>query len=116
PSVSLAKRASSPQRSGGTDTVRRGPSPSAATPKRSCILARAWSWITRSVDLGGGRGAPARLVEVRDLVLQQEQPVQQRLRRGRAARDVDVHRDHPVHTLDHVVAVAEGTARVGARA
>ena len=92
----------------GTVTARAGPSPVGATPSLSWITARAWSGVTGSVDLGRGRGALARLPEVRDLVLQDEEPVEERLRRRRAARHVDVHRHHAIHALHHVVAVAEG--------
>src|SRR5688500_2900508 len=94
-----------------------GDSPSTCTPlKRSPINALAWSRVTTSVDLRVGRGAFARASEMGDLLLQQQQPVEQRLRRRWTARHVDVDRNDPVYTLHDEVAVAKRSARVGAGA
>src|SRR3972149_11518752 len=92
------------------------PAPDAVTPNRSWTSPRACSGVGTLVGLLGGRGALARLAEVGDLLLELEQAVEERIRRRRAARHVDVHRDHAVHALDDVVAVAERPARIRAGA
>src|SRR4030095_17093387 len=89
--------------------------PTCAPPKRSPIKVFACSWVTASIDPRVGSGAFASAPEWRDLLLKQQQAVQQRLRRRRTSRDVHVHWNDPVHTLDDVIAVPEGTAGVGAR-
>src|SRR6266540_2467046 len=114
PSASLAKRPSSSQRSGAISTTSRLPSPDAVAPSRSWTSPRACVWVSTLVGLLGGLGALARLAEVSDLLLELEQPVEERLRRRRAARHVDVHRDDAVHALDDVVTVSEGAARIRA--
>src|SRR5882672_2048707 len=78
PSVSFANRASSSHRSGGTVRVIGTPAVT-STPKVEASAARACSAFIALINLLVGRCFPARLVEVRDLVLQEQQPVQQRL-------------------------------------
>src|SRR5216683_1694442 len=116
PSVALAKRPSSSQRSGAISTTSRLPSPDAVTPSRSWTSPRASAWVGTLVGLLGGRRALARRAEVSDLILELEQAVEERVGRRRTARHVNVHRDDAVHALDHVVAVAERSARIGAGA
>src|ERR1700730_9540632 len=116
PRVSRANRPSSCHRSGEISTTRSGPSPVAAMPKRSWMRGRACACVSTLVGLLRGCGALARLPEVRDLVLELEQPVEERFGRRRTARHVDVHPDDAVHAPDHVVAVAEGATRVRAGA
>ncbi len=64
-----------------------------------------------SIDLRVGSGAFAGAPELRDLILQQQQAVQQRLGRRRTSRDVHVHWNDPVHALDDVIAVPERDRR-----
>src|SRR5712691_2236269 len=68
---------------------------------------------TALVGLRVGGGALPRLAEVLDLLLEQKEAVEQRLGGRRAARYIDVNRDHPVHALDHVVAVAKRPTGIG---
>ena len=96
--------------------------------------ARARGLETRSARVHGGgdaldarllRGAdmPSRFAQdvahrmlgALDLLLEQDQRLEQRLRAGRTALHVDVHRQHGVHALKHRVDV-EHPARVRARA
>src|SRR4051794_37113905 len=58
---------------------------------------------------------PLMLAVAGDLLLELEDAVHQPLRRGRTARDVDVHRDNLVDPLHHVVGAVEA-ARAGAGA
>src|SRR4029453_5991070 len=110
PSDSRAARPRANHCSGGTVTARAAPSPPAATPNRSWMRARASAGVT-SVDLRRRRRALARRPEVRDLVLEDEEAVEQGFRRRRAARHVDVHGHDAVHALHHVIAVTERPAR-----
>src|SRR3954467_15272555 len=85
------------------------------TPATVASSSRALSPVI-SVDLRRRLGALAGAPEMRDLILQEQQPVEQRLRRRRTPGHVDVHGDDAIDSLDDVIAVAEGTARVRARA
>src|SRR4030095_4281880 len=113
PSVSFAKRPSSSQRSRGTVTDIIGADVT-STPNVDASAARVSSAVIRLINLGIGGRLPARLVEVRDLILEQQQSVQQRFGRRRAAGHVHVDRNHAIAPLDHVVAVTEGAAGVRA--
>src|SRR5215475_287244 len=116
PSVSRVKRPASSHRSVVVSTTRREPSPPTATPNRSWTRARACACVSTLVGLLAGSRALARLAEVGDLLLELEESVQERVGRRRAPRHVHVHRDDAVHAFHHVIAVAEGAARVGAGA
>ena len=88
PSVVLGERARTPptDRRGTVHDERRLRLRPARRRSARRSSARAWSWVTASVDLRVRRGALAGAPEVRDLILQQQQAVQQRLGRRRAAR------------------------------
>ena len=63
-----------------------------------------------SVDLGSWRGALAGAPEMRNLLLQKQQAVEERLRWWRASRNVHVDGNHPVDTFDDVIPVPERAA------
>src|SRR4030095_16604847 len=116
PRVSRANRPSSCHRSGEMSTTSSGPSPVAAIPNRSWMRGRACACVSTLVGLLAGRGALARRAEVGDLLLELEETVEARLRAGRAPPRGHVHGNDAIHALDHVIAVAEGPARIGAGA
>src|SRR3954469_5861029 len=112
PSVSFAKRATSCHCAGGTRAITGRVPGSPVTPGICASCSRAWSLVT-SVDLRRGFPPFAGGSEVRDLILQQEQPVQQRFRARRAPGHVDVYRNDAIDPFDNVIAMTERTAGVG---
>src|SRR5918996_6333596 len=105
PRTCRARRPSGSQCWGDTLTVTTAPSTTASTPNASRTRAAASDGVTRpSAFLAGRARAAAGLLELGHALLEREQAVHERIRRGRASGHVHVHRDHPVHPLHHVVA------------
>src|SRR4051812_42938643 len=115
PSESLANRAASSHCPGETCAVIGEAVAATVTPATPASSSRARSAVIISVHLRGGLGALSRATEVRNLILQQQEAIEQRLGGRRTAGHVDVHRHDAIDPLDDMVAVAEGAAGVGAR-
>src|SRR5262245_14251285 len=79
--VSLANDATGRHSAVGTVTVNGFVPSTCALTKRSPIKVFACSWVTVSIDLRVGGGALAGAAELRDLILEQQQAVQERFGR-----------------------------------